>query len=157
MIEPLRCPAIQAPHGFFTRRGGVSSGPYASLNCSLSRGDARETVLENRTRAACAIGADPLSEPGTADLTAHVDFPALTATARDAGAAVHGPVPQGVFLTRLGLLQRTDRLARSQPPAKAMALIDSARRLAEPDRMGRLFKVLALTSPGSAIPPGFEA
>ena len=39
--------------------------------------------------------ADPLAEPGTADLTAHVDFAALAAAARAAGAAVHGPLPQG--------------------------------------------------------------
>ncbi len=47
------------PHGFFTRRGGVSTGPYASLNCSLSGGDAPEAVRENRARAARAIGANP--------------------------------------------------------------------------------------------------
>ena len=35
-------------HGFFTRRGGVSEGPFASLNCSLSSGDSREAALENR-------------------------------------------------------------------------------------------------------------
>ncbi|HKM61421.1 MAG TPA: peptidoglycan editing factor PgeF [Acidisphaera sp.] len=47
------------PHGFFTRRGGVSSGPYASLNCSLSGGDDRAAVLQNRARAAAALGASP--------------------------------------------------------------------------------------------------
>ncbi len=99
---------------------------------------------------------DPLFDPGTADLTAHVDFAALAAAARGAGAATHGPVPQGVFLTRLGLFQRTDRLARSQPPGRVLALIDAARRLAEPDRMGRLFKALALCHPGCPILPGFE-
>jgi YfiH family protein len=50
---------LAAPHGFFTRRGGVSTGPYASLNCSLSGSDARDSVLENRARAARAIGAAP--------------------------------------------------------------------------------------------------
>ena len=50
---------LPVPHGFFTRRGGVSEGPYASLNCSLSSADAREAVLENRARAARAIGAEP--------------------------------------------------------------------------------------------------
>jgi SAM-dependent MidA family methyltransferase len=99
---------------------------------------------------------DPLAAPGTADLTAHVDFAAFSAAARDGGAATHGPVPQGPFLARLGLFQRTDRLARTQPPAKALALIEATRRLAEPNRMGRLFKALALTSPGAPIPPGFE-
>lgn len=100
--------------------------------------------------------ADPLTEPGTADLTAHVDFAAVAAAAGEAGATVHGPLPQGLFLTRLGLFQRTDRLARGQPPARAAGLIDAAQRLAEPNRMGRLFKALALTSPGCPVPPGFE-
>ncbi len=73
------------------------------------------------------------------------------------GAAVHGPVPQGVFLARLGLYQRTGMLARTQPPARAAALIAAAQRLAEPDRMGRLFKALALCHPAAPAPPGFEA
>ena len=101
--------------------------------------------------------ADPLTEPGTADLTAHVDFAAFAAAARAAGAATHGPVAQGLFLTRLGLFQRTDRLARTQPPVQALALIEAARRLAEPNQMGRLFKALALCSPGLPTPSGFEA
>jgi SAM-dependent MidA family methyltransferase len=100
--------------------------------------------------------ADPLSEPGAVDLTAHVDFAAFAAAARQAGAAVQGPVPQGMFLARLGLFQRTDRLARGQPPARAAALIDAAQRLAEPGRMGRLFKGIALCSPGCPVLPGFE-
>jgi SAM-dependent MidA family methyltransferase len=99
---------------------------------------------------------DPLSEPGTADLTAHVDFAAFAQAARDAGATTYGPLPQGMFLTRLGLLQRTGRLARTQPPARAAALIDAARRLVEPNRMGRLFKALAVCHPSCPSPPGFE-
>ncbi len=51
--------AVLAPHGFFTRIGGVSVGPFASLNCSLSGQDDRDAVLENRARAARAIGAEP--------------------------------------------------------------------------------------------------
>jgi SAM-dependent MidA family methyltransferase len=101
--------------------------------------------------------ANPLAAPGSADLTAHVDFAAFAAAARVAGAAVWGPVPQGVLLARLGLFQRTERLAHGQPPRRAAALIEAARRLAEPHRMGRLFQALALSSPGAAPPPGFEA
>ncbi|MGA8194221.1 MAG: SAM-dependent methyltransferase, partial [Acetobacteraceae bacterium] len=101
--------------------------------------------------------ADPFSDPGTADLTAHVDFAAFAAAARAAGTTTHGPLPQGMFLARLGLFQRTDRLARTQPPARAAVLIEAARRLAEPNRMGRLFKVLAVCQPSCPIPPGFEA
>jgi SAM-dependent MidA family methyltransferase len=101
--------------------------------------------------------ADPLADPGEADLTAHVDFAGLASAAARAGAAVRGPLAQGLFLARLGLFQRTDRLARTQSPAGASALIEAARRLAEPDRMGRLFKALALCHPGCPTPPGFAA
>ena len=100
--------------------------------------------------------ADPLSQAGSADLTAHVDFSAIAAVARAHGAAAHGPVPQGMFLARLGLFQRANRLARHRPPAAAAAIMEGVRRLGEPDRMGRLFKVLALTSPGSGEPAGFS-
>jgi len=100
--------------------------------------------------------ADPFIDPGTADLTAHVDFAALARTARAAGAAVYGPVPQGKFLASLGLFQRTGILARIQPPAKAGAMIEAAQRLAEPNRMGRLFKAMAICHPGLPTPPGFE-
>jgi purine-nucleoside/S-methyl-5'-thioadenosine phosphorylase / adenosine deaminase len=56
---PLTVDSLHVPHGFFTRQGGVSGGPYASLNCGLSSGDSRDAVLTNRNRAARAIGADP--------------------------------------------------------------------------------------------------
>jgi SAM-dependent MidA family methyltransferase len=100
--------------------------------------------------------ADPLADPGGADLTAHVDFAAVAAAARAAGAAVFGTVPQGVFLARIGLFQRTDALARANP-ARAPALIAAAQRLAEPHLMGRLFKALAICHPDLPAPAGFEA
>lgn len=43
-------------HGFFTRKGGVSQGRYASLNAGLTSGDALDDVLENRRRVAAAMG-----------------------------------------------------------------------------------------------------
>jgi YfiH family protein len=62
--EALQVLGIAAPHGFFTRRGGVSAGPFASLNCSLSGADDRGAVLRNRALAAEAIGADPAALVG---------------------------------------------------------------------------------------------
>lgn len=44
---------------FTTRQGGVSAGPYRSLNLSYAVGDARASVDQNRRRAAAAVGADP--------------------------------------------------------------------------------------------------
>jgi YfiH family protein len=46
-------------HAFFTREGGVSDGPYASLNGGLGSGDATDKVAENRARMAAALGLVP--------------------------------------------------------------------------------------------------
>lgn len=43
-------------HGFFTRRGGASSGVFAGLNCGPGSGDQREMVRLNRERAAAHLG-----------------------------------------------------------------------------------------------------
>ena len=46
------------PHGFFTRLGGVSEGPFAGLNCGVRSGDKMINVAENRSRVAAALGID---------------------------------------------------------------------------------------------------
>ena len=57
--EFLTDPSLAVRHGFFTRRGGVSQGPYASLNASLSGGDDVALVMRNRALVAAALGAAP--------------------------------------------------------------------------------------------------
>ncbi|BFL62351.1 putative cytosolic protein [Roseomonas mucosa] len=52
------------PHGFFTRRGGVSEGTFASLNCSLSGADDPTRVAENRALAMEALGLPPAALVG---------------------------------------------------------------------------------------------
>ncbi len=59
MAEFLTHAGLSARHGFFTRRGGVSTGAYAALNCGLRGEDDPANVAENRARAARAIGAAP--------------------------------------------------------------------------------------------------
>jgi len=103
-----------------------------------------------------ATGLDPLAEPGTRDLTAHVDFAALADAARAAGGAAHGPLPQGLFLARIGLPRRAAMLAQSSP-RRAGEILSGAERLLAPEGMGRLFKALALCDPALPAPPGFEA
>jgi YfiH family protein len=44
------------PHGFFTRKGGASSGVFAGLNCGLGSSDQSEAVRTNRARVAEAMG-----------------------------------------------------------------------------------------------------
>ncbi|MFL1462184.1 peptidoglycan editing factor PgeF [Roseococcus sp. DSY-14] len=61
MAESLTHPALAGfRHGFFTRRGGVSAGAYASLNAGLRSGDDPAAVEENRRRIAAALGGGAL-------------------------------------------------------------------------------------------------
>jgi SAM-dependent MidA family methyltransferase len=96
--------------------------------------------------------ADPLVEPGSADLTAHVRFAALARKARAAGLAVDGPMTQAEFLGRLGIAERTDRLMRANPE-HAGAVEAAVQRLISPTGMGSLFKALAVRTAG--LPPPF--
>lgn len=54
---------LPVTHGFFTRRGGASSGVFSGLNCGLGSSDQTEIVAINRARAAAALnlGADALA------------------------------------------------------------------------------------------------
>jgi len=101
--------------------------------------------------------AEPLAHAGEADLTALVDFGAIARAAQRAGAATQGPVPQGAFLSRLGLFQRAERLARGRTAEEAGALMAGARRLAEPLQMGGLFKAMAVAASSRPELPGFAA
>ncbi len=108
--------------------------------------------------------ADPLEDPGEADLTAHVDFSSLAEAARRAGATTHGPITQGLFLTRLGIFARAAQLEQKADAAQKESIERALDRLARPGpqqgpnaSMAELFKVLALTSPGLPVPPAFEA
>lgn len=103
--------------------------------------------------------ADPLELPGQADLTSLVDFETLTVAAKQEGTRIHGPIPQGIFLRRLGIEPRAERLKQTAD-AKTRADIDAAlARLVgrSPRHMGELFKVLAVTHPDLAAPPGFDS
>lgn len=51
-LSPLR-------HGFFTRRGGASSGIFSGLNCGTGSSDQTEAVAINRARVAEAMGVAP--------------------------------------------------------------------------------------------------
>ncbi len=96
-----------------------------------------------------------LRDPGTADITAHVDFAALARAARP-HAAVYGPLEQGTLLRRLGIDLRTERLCAGTSATKARGIRAACRRLVDPSAMGRLFKALAIVAPVQPPPPGFE-
>jgi hypothetical protein len=88
---------------FTTRHGGVSEGPYASLNLGVATGDEPERVLENRRRAVAAID----GEVATGAMAHQVH-----------GAAVLKPEPLG--LDRLVERPRCDGLWTDEPDRTLM-------------------------------------
>ncbi len=56
MLDPITSPALAPQHGFFTRKGGASSGIFAGLNCGVGSTDQADIVAINRARVAEAMG-----------------------------------------------------------------------------------------------------
>lgn len=56
MLEIITSDNLPVRHGFFTRKGGASSGIFAGLNCGTGSSDQSDIVTINRTRVAEAIG-----------------------------------------------------------------------------------------------------
>jgi polyphenol oxidase len=88
-MELFRSKVINVPHGFPDRHGGVSEGPFASLNASVTVGDAPDAVAENLRRLAQAVGGAP-GELATVHQVHGVTV--LEATSAGQGSA---PVPLG--------------------------------------------------------------
>ena len=86
---------------------------------------------------------DVFLQPGEQDLTAHVDFSALAAAAREGGLEVLGYATQAQFLVNCGI---TDVLgeANVENALHYAPLAAEAQKLLSPAEMGELFKVLAL-------------
>ena len=59
MLEIITSDALPPHHGFFTRKGGASSGIFAGLNCGTGSSDQAEIVAINRARVAEAMGVAP--------------------------------------------------------------------------------------------------
>ncbi|MBL8907726.1 MAG: SAM-dependent methyltransferase [Rhizobiales bacterium] len=127
----------------------INTAPGAALiidygHVRSAPGDTLQAVRQHRF-------VDVLDRPGEADLTAHVDFEALSRALSAGGASVHGPITQGEFLRAMGIAERARALG-----ARSGAAAEEAReRLAGEAQMGNLFKVLAATSQDLAVPYPF--
>ena len=144
-------PASQAIAQDIARRIREAGGAALVIDyghASASLGDTFQAVKANRF-------SDPLSEPGEADLTAHVDFAALGTAAREAEGYVFGPEPQGSFLESLGIHTRAERLRRAAP-AQTAEINQALDRLINPLQMGMLFNVMAICEDRSPGVPGFS-
>src|SRR6185503_19393019 len=99
--------------------------------------------------------ADPFARPGDEDITAHVDFSALAAAAREAGAEVLGFATQAQFLVNCGI---TEVLAEANVENALVyaPIAAQAQKLLSPAEMGELFKVLAIGKGITTPPVGFS-
>ncbi len=93
---------------------------------------------------------DVFAHPGVADLTSHVDFDILQ-NGKACGCKT-GTMTQGEFLLAMGLVDRAGRLGagKTRLSGKNPA---GCRRLAAPDQMGTLFKVLAFSDEQTRLLP----
>lgn len=98
--------------------------------------------------------ADPFLDPGSCDLTAHVNFVELGNLARMRDLQIAGPTAQGAWLSALGINQRASLLAQASPE-RAQDIRAARDRLVKPDEMGGLFKVMAAYSAHWPVPEGF--
>lgn len=85
---------------------------------------------------------EPFYLPGLQDITAHVDFTAITAAACESGLDFLGYTTQSTFLLNCGL---AEVLARTpvDDPLRYLPLASEAQKLVSPSEMGELFKVIA--------------
>ena len=95
-------------------------------------------------------------EIGEADLTAHVDFSAISNSLKKGGVKVYGPMNQGEFLLSLGIKTRIEKLLEGANSKQTESLLEGYRRLTSSSQMGTLFKIIAVLPPNQPAPAGFE-
>uniref|UniRef100_A0A1A8FST2 Protein arginine methyltransferase NDUFAF7 n=1 Tax=Nothobranchius korthausae TaxID=1143690 RepID=A0A1A8FST2_9TELE len=96
---------------------------------------------------------DVLLSPGSADLTADVDFSFLRRMA-GGGVACLGPVTQGLFLKNMGIDIRMQVLLRNcHDPSTRKQLINSYDMLTNPTKMGERFLFFSLLHPSRLAAP----
>ena len=147
MVE--RCPALPGVIGTLAARISAAGGAaiFVDYGHWRSRGDTLQALRDHAP-------VDVFDGPGSADLTAHVDFEAVARAAQPA--AISAMTPQGVLLERLGITGRAQILARKMTGIALDSHVAAHRRLTHPAEMGDLFKAMALVPPGAALPPGFD-
>jgi NADH dehydrogenase [ubiquinone] 1 alpha subcomplex assembly factor 7 len=125
----------------------------------IDYGHAASAVGETLQAVGAHEYADPLLAPGQVDLTAHVDFSAIAQAVESMDARAYGPIGQGEFLRRIGILERAERLKAAAPASKAVGIDAALERLTSEEHtgMGRMFKVMGFSHAKLKPPPGFES
>ena len=86
-----------------------------------------------------------LEKPGQSDLSSHVNFELLKQIASKKNLYVSTVKEQQKFLLELGIMERLKSLSKNVSSAMAQKLVTEIKRLIDHDKMGTLFKVIAVT------------
>jgi len=98
-----------------------------------------------------------LESPGTADISALVDFSAIKkGIGQVSTAKSYGTVTQAHFLKSLGIDTRLDMLTKKATPKEKTNLLISYDRLLNEKKMGSVYKVLSIVNSNLDPPVGFE-
>jgi len=144
ILETLQARFAQNPETNPGRALFIDYGPASS-----EIGDTLQAIRSHEKVA-------PLDQPGTADLTARVDFESLIAFAADLDITAYGPEEQGRFLLSLGIETRAAALIQTAPDQRKN-FAKQVWRLTDPEQMGRLFKLVCFDSLKLPVPPGFSS
>jgi len=98
----------------------------------------------------------PLTSPGEADLTAHVNFAEVAHALEASGLTPHSLITQAELLGRLGIIERASHLM-SANTAESADIEAATLRLMAPNGMGGRFKAIAASSPKLRPLPVFNA
>jgi SAM-dependent MidA family methyltransferase len=128
--------AMALGHLIESQRGAALVIDYGHRKSAIG-----DTLQAMKSHQFCSI----LESPGHVDLTSHVDFEKTATAFAAAGAKALSLLTQGEFLKQMGLIARTEALARKIEGKNREDFLESSRRLAHDDAMGTLFKVLAVT------------
>jgi len=98
---------------------------------------------------------DVLSDPGSRDITAHVDFTALVRAGELAGLKPVLWMSQGGWLAQSPSVQALIQSLAAQNDAVSMHLLAHAKRMLMPFGMGEVFKLLIQSKGGDAVKPDY--
>ena len=132
-VAPARVALMSAIAARIAAQGGAGLFiDYGHLQPGI--GDTLQALRRHRHE-------DVLAGPGEADLTSHVDFAALATAVQPYGLRAE-MATQGEFLLGMGLIERAGALGANADEKARQAISDAVERLAGPDGMGELFKVM---------------
>ena len=115
---------------------------------TAGHGDTLQAIKDNKF-------VNPLSDPGNADITSHIDFNDITIQAKNEMVDVWGPDAQGTFLKKMGAVERLRSLEELSDSKTKKELRLGLNRLINNKEMGELFKVFAITPNKYPSPEGF--